>query len=38
VFARAKMCGHLPLVYFIKRTLGEPQASFPQFPVIEKIG
>ena len=24
VFARAKMCGHLSLVYFIKRPLGEP--------------
>ena len=29
VFARAKMCGHLPLVCFIKRPLGEPHASFP---------
>ena len=37
VFARAKMCGHLPLVCFIKRPLGEPQASFPQFPVTKKL-
>ena len=29
VFERAKMCGHLPLVCFIKLPLGEPQASFP---------
>ena len=37
VFARAKMCGHLPLICFIKWPLGEPQASFPQFPVTEKL-
>ena len=29
VFAKAKMCGHLPLVCSIKCPLGKPQASFP---------
>ena len=29
VFARAKMCGHLPLVYSTKCPLGKPQASSP---------
>jgi len=29
VFARAKMCGHLPLVCSSKRPPGKPQASFP---------
>ena len=37
VFTRAKMCGHFPLVCFIKRPLGEPQASFPQFSVTKKL-
>ena len=32
VFARAKMCGHLPLVCSIKCSSGKPHASFPQFP------
>jgi len=32
VFARAKMCGHLPLVRSTKCPPGKPQASFPQFP------
>ena len=29
VFARAKMCGHLPLVCSTKRPPGKPHASFP---------
>ena len=29
VFARAKMCGHLPLVYSTECPLGKPQASSP---------
>ena len=29
VFARAKICGHLPLVYSIECPLGKPQASSP---------
>ena len=37
VFARAKICGPFFLVCFIKRPLGEPQASFPQFPVTKKL-
>ena len=32
VFARAKMCGHLPLVRSTKYPSRKPQASFPQFP------
>jgi len=32
VFARAKICGHLPLVRFIKCPLEKPQTSFPRFP------
>ena len=32
VFARAKMCGHLPLVCFIKCLSWKPQTSFPWFP------
>ena len=32
VFARAKMCGHLPLVRFIKCPSEKPQTSFPRFP------
>ena len=32
VFAMAKMCGHLPLVHFIKCPSTKPQTSFPQFP------
>ena len=37
VFARAKMCGHLPLVRSTKCPLGKPQASFPQFPSHREI-
>ena len=29
VLVRAKMCGHLPLVYSTKCPLGKPQASSP---------
>ena len=36
VFARAKMRGHLPLVCFIKRPLGDSQASFPHSSIAEK--
>ena len=32
VFVRAKMCGHLLLVRFIKCSLGKPHTSFPRFP------
>jgi len=38
MFARAKMCGHLPLVCFIKCPSGRPQTSFPQFPSHREIG
>jgi len=38
VFARAKMCGHLPLVCFIKCPSGKPQTSFPRFPSHQKMG
>ena len=38
VFARAKMCGHLPLVCFIKCPSGKPQTSFPWFPSHRKMG
>ena len=37
VFARAKMCGHLPLVCSIKCPLGKPQASFQRFPSHREI-
>ena len=36
VFARAKMCGHLPLVYSTECPLGKPQASSPQFSDLSK--
>ena len=38
VFARAKMCGHLPLVRFIKCPSGKPQTSFPRFPSHLEMG
>ena len=37
VFARAKMCGHLPLVRSTKCPPGKPQSSFPQFPSHQEI-
>ena len=36
VFARAKMCGHLPLVYSTECPLGKPQASSPQSSDLSK--
>ena len=36
VFVRAKMCGHLPLVYSTECPLGKPQASSPQFSDLSK--